>query len=421
MSADLLQLQQPLKDGGIRSVNFFNGRLLTGKDLSREQAGRREADARLGLALGDGVAFGLEAERDAANDRPTAPVIRVKAGLAVNRKGQTLRLTSDTSVGLTRRFDTAAAACVFDDCKPIRDGVYVAGAGVYVLTIAPAQATEGRAPTNGLDPGNVSCNTDTVIESVQFRLFEVSGPRYAGLDVASRQFRNRIAYRCFGIEAREQSAIDPWRADPPQYGLIDELRATALGDLDVPLAVVYWTADGLQFVDMWSARRQLYPARPRRLVEAHAMCAQFRQHLSDVLAAEASPATILATEHFRYLPPFGAVPLQSVPLRGFFEPNFFANVVRRPVPGAGQATPFIDARLLDALQQGALAHAPTDLTQKEFIWVYRPWQNAKAGIEGRPAQPMVVFASGSMPDLAVARFDMARADYSNLASCGGGS
>ena len=62
---DILQLQQPLKDGGIRSVNFFNGRMLTGKDLSREQTARREADSRLGLAIGDGVAFGLEVARDA--------------------------------------------------------------------------------------------------------------------------------------------------------------------------------------------------------------------------------------------------------------------------------------------------------------------------------------------------------------------
>ena len=28
---DLLQLQQPLKEGGIRSANFFNGRLLTAR------------------------------------------------------------------------------------------------------------------------------------------------------------------------------------------------------------------------------------------------------------------------------------------------------------------------------------------------------------------------------------------------------
>ena len=86
-SDDLLQLQQPLTEGGIRSVNFFNGRLLTSKDLTREQVARREADARLGLAVGDGVAFGLDVQRGDG----TNAVVLVKAGLAINRLGQTLR------------------------------------------------------------------------------------------------------------------------------------------------------------------------------------------------------------------------------------------------------------------------------------------------------------------------------------------
>ncbi len=432
MSADdLLQLQQPLKDGGIRSVNFFNGRLLSGKDLSREQAARREADVRLGLAIGDGVAFGLEAARDEQSDTPSAPVLRVKAGQAVNRKGQTLRLTADVSVGLTRRFGAVAATCLFDDCKPVKDGVYVAGAGVYVLTIAPAQMAEGRAPTNGLDPSNVGCNTDAVVEGVQFRLLEVNGLRYAGLDVASKQFRNRLAYRCFGLETREQAATDPWRVDPPGYGLVDELRATALSDLDVPLALVYWTADGLQFVDTWAVRRAIlepdalsrfpFVTRGRRLIEAQAMCAQFQQHLGDILASAADPTLVIGREFFRYLPPFGIVPLKSPPLRGFQEPAFFADLVRRPGPGSTAGTQFIDARQLGPLREEALAHAPTDVTQKEFIWVYRPWQNVKAAEDGQPVQPMVVFASGLVPDLAVARFDMARFDFSNYAHCCGGS
>src|SRR3954471_7916589 len=101
---DALQLHQPLLDGGIRSVNFFNGRLLSGRDLSREQSARREADARLGRAIGDGVAYGLEVARDVTLDKAAAPVLRIKAGLAVNRSGQTLRLAGDVSVALTRRF-----------------------------------------------------------------------------------------------------------------------------------------------------------------------------------------------------------------------------------------------------------------------------------------------------------------------------
>ena len=445
----LLQLQQPLKEGGIRSVNFFNGRLLTSKDLSREQLARRQWDQRLGQAIGDGVAYGLEAARDVDLDTASAPVLRVKAGLAVNRAGQTLALSVDTSVALTRRFDGAtsgACDCVFANCNPLSDGTYVMGAGIYLLTIAPAQMSEGRAPTNGLDPTKVRCSTDVTVDGLQFRLLSINPLRYIDLDLGSLQFRNRLVYRCFGVEARDQAMIDPWRSDPPSYGLIDELRDMGLSDCDVPLALVYWTGAGLQFVDMWAARRKLitpdalsgyafqrpplvaddlssfaFQARARRLVEAHAMCAQFQQHLGDLLAADPSPASTAARTHFRHLPPFGIVPLQSVPLRGFSDAAFFAGMVRRPVAGSNQSTPFIDARLLGVLQEQALAHSPIDLTQGEFVRVYRPWQNVQAALAGASVQTSLVFAGGLSPELAVARFDMARADFSNFANCCSGS
>src|SRR3954463_13438785 len=110
---EVLQLQQPLTDGGIPPVNFFNGRLLAGKALPREQTARREADARLGRAIGDGVAYGLEVARDAGLDQPAAPVLRVKAGLAVNRVGQTVRLGADVSVALARSFGATDSGCIF--------------------------------------------------------------------------------------------------------------------------------------------------------------------------------------------------------------------------------------------------------------------------------------------------------------------
>lgn len=429
----IAQLQQPLTEGGIRNVNFFNGRLLTGKDMGREQAARREADARLGRALGDGVACGLEAARDPLHDRADAPVLRVKAGLAVNRAGQTLCLAADISVALTRRFDAAGSGscdCVFADCSPIAGGTYVAGAGVYLLTIAPSSTSEGRAPTNGLDPTNVRCNTDATVDGVQFRLLAINPLRFADLDPASPRFRNLLAYRCFGIEAREAAAMDPWRADPgredpPGYGLVDELREVGLGDCDVPLALVYWTAGGLQFVDTWAVRRRLlgpdglsdhaFIARARRLVEAEAMCAQFQQQLAELLAANVTPALLSARTYFRHLPPFGLLPLQSGVLRGFGDAAFFEGVPRRPKPGSGQTTPFIDARELGAMREQALAFAPTDLDAGEFVWVHRPWQAQRALAEGAAAQPLLAFACGLMPEFAIARFDMARYDYSNHA------
>lgn len=428
MSTDILELQQPLKEGAIRSVNFFNGRLLASKDLIREQQARREADWRNGLAIGDGVAFGLEVARDTMLDQSDKPVVRVKAGLAVNRKGQTLRLTSDTSVALARRFDSTTTSCVFANCNPIGNGTYVAGAGVYVLTIAPAEVSEGYAPTNGLDPSNVRCNRDATLEAVQFRLLSVNPLHYSDLDIASDRFRNLLAYRCFGVEEREA-----WYADPlesaPTYGLVDQLRSEGLNDYDVPLALLYWTTDGIQFVDVWAVRRALlapdaltgltFSARRRRLIEAQAMCAQFQQQLTDLIDGTADLSALVATNHYRYLPPFGFVPLQGATWRGAIEESFFSGLVRRPGPGSDADTEFIDARQLGALYEQALAQAPMDVTQEEFMWVFRPWQNVQASLADS-TQPVVVFASGHLPDLSVARFDLARFDFSNYESrCGG--
>src|SRR6185295_1576653 len=87
----------PLTDQGIRRINFFNGRLLTARDLSREQDARAEADARLGQAIGAGIVHGLEVERsgDALQRR-----LSITAGLAVNRAGQTLCLGADQVLAL---------------------------------------------------------------------------------------------------------------------------------------------------------------------------------------------------------------------------------------------------------------------------------------------------------------------------------
>ena len=62
-----ISLQQPILDGGIRSINFFNGRLLSARDLTREQSANREAERRLGRAIGEGIAYGYETGRLASS------------------------------------------------------------------------------------------------------------------------------------------------------------------------------------------------------------------------------------------------------------------------------------------------------------------------------------------------------------------
>ena len=417
---NVLQLQQPLADGGIRSVNFFNGRLLAGKDLSREQAARREADARLGRALGDGVAFGLEVARDQSLDKPAAPVLRIKAGLAINRLGQTLRLTDDVSVALTRRFGAADSGCVFANCTPLTGGTYVAGAGVYLLTIAPAQMSEGKAPSNGLDPTNVACNTDATVEAVQLRLINISPLRYAGLDVSSTQFRNRLAYRCFGVDARAQTVIDPWRTDMPA-GLIDELRQVGLDDRDVPLALVFWTVGGIQFIDGWAVRRPLHRAEngifaalvdDRTNALGRAIFMQFQTQIAELASPFVLPSGVTASSHFLQLPPVGIIPVpEETNATDAQATHFFTGLTYR-----GPA--YINGARLESLVRESLSYPPIETKSGEFVWLYRVRENRMAidfQTTTPPPRSYLVFASGHLPYRADAQFDGAYWNDGNYA------
>ena len=422
----LLQLQQPLKEGGIRSVNFFNGRLLTSKDLTREQVARRESDSRVGLGIGDGVAFGLEAARDPQRDTPAAPVLRIKAGLAINRLGQTLRLTGDISVALTRKFAASAGSgdcdCVFAKCDPIADGVYVAGAGVYVLTIAPSSAAEGRAPTNGLDPLNVRCNTDANVEALQFRLLSLTQTMLAGLDLGSDSLRNELAYRCFGSGIQSSWFESLLTAPPRVDDLLEALRKTGLGEQEVPLALLYFRgASQLVFVDVWAVRRPLH--RPetgalaalvesRPLAAGHAMFMQFQSQIAQLGAPVVLPGSVTARSHFRYLPPVGVIPVPEESNAIDAEATrFFAGLIYR-----GPA--FINGARLEGLVRESLCCPPIDTQSGEFVWLYRVRENREA-IDLKSTTPLprsyLVFASGHLPYRADSHFDTAHWNYSNYA------
>src|SRR5918997_968090 len=124
------QLLTPIYDeGGVRSVNFFNGRVLSGEDLSDEQEAQRRARRLLGRAVGEGVAHGFEVSEAAESSTTQFPVITVEPGLAINRAGQTLRLGERTQVGLVRREDAPTSeqfGVTFRNCSPLQPQLYVA-------------------------------------------------------------------------------------------------------------------------------------------------------------------------------------------------------------------------------------------------------------------------------------------------------
>jgi len=421
---DLLQLQEPVAAAGaIRAVNGFNGRLLTGGDLTRLQEARRTGDSHLGLALGDGVAFGLDVVEHPDLSSAAAPVLRIAPGLALNRLGQALRLEHETGVALTRRFESPIPATLFEPCNPIAAGTYVAGAGVYVLTIAPASLPEGRAQSNGLDPAAVRCNIDATVEALQFRLLPIEPRHYADLDLGSPQLRNRLAYRCFGPGVQPARLADVFGAGPRDDGLLETLRPAPLGDADVPLALLYIAGSAeIRFIDTWSVRRspaQRYHdgplpalAEPRRIAIGQAMFNQFHAQAAN-WATPSGLGAVTARSHCRFLPPVGIIPVPEEAEVGDARARaFFAGMSHR-----GPA--FINAARLEGLIRDSFAYPPVDTTSDELLWLYRVRENRMAielaGGGSAPPRSYLVFASGHLPYIADGQYDLGYWDYSNYA------
>ncbi len=410
MASDLFK---PVLNDRTRSPNFFNGRLLTGEAMSEEQDAQRAVNELLGQALGDGVAYGLEVEV-ASLSTVTKPVLNVKSGVAVNRRGELLLLAGDTQVQLVRPAeDVPSPTTIFRACTPVTNGTYVADAGVYLLTICSVRAGNGLAPVYGLGAAPSGCNIKDVIDAVEFRLLELPTK-----DIPSDAYlRNTVAYRCFGVDHLADFAKDPLGTTTEPRTLLDDIRGTELTDCDVPLAILYWTATGgVQFVDMWAVRRRLtnrttlassLPFSDARLAVAEAMVAQFERHVTELIASSPTPNHLAARDWFRFLPPIGRIPLATGNYRGMAYRDFFdGRTYREPL--------FVNAAKIAPIFRAFVTTAPIDFSNQEMLWLYTVVQNARAAIESAtPPQTYLLFAGGQIPYQAAAQFDVSYWNYSN--------
>lgn len=436
MTSDLLT---SILEGGIRSPNFFNGRLLSSEDLNLEKTANRDACKRLARAIGDGVAFGLEVAETVGVSTHDRPVVTVMPGLAVNRRGKTLMLMNPTDISLVRSVESGAGATeTFEDCKPPSSGVYVAGAGVYLLVVCPASSKEGRAPVSGLGNVAASCNSKYVWECLQFRLINIPLSDLDQTDTA--HLRNRVAYECFGLNSAGYTSqlTDPFAAEEAEYGVLDGLRPNVLTDCDVPLALLYWTsAGGIEFIDLWSVRRRINPPPPferwvtpagsRRFSEGEAMILQFQEQASELVRSSKNPASLKASAYFDYLPPLGFLPLDAGSRWNGINPvNFFDGLTVREafstagtyVPAKGRAIRdgiYIESARLSELTHDAMRYPPIDLSSRQMIWMYVVRENMQA-IADKTVEfprPFVVFVNGQMNYRGNARYDVNRWNYGN--------
>jgi hypothetical protein len=402
-----IHLEEPLTAGGIQAINFFNGRLLSGEDLTHEQAMNFLAQRRLGQTIGTGVAFGLEVEKNATQSTASNPVLTIKRGLALNRDGQTLWVQNDVELAIVRSSESVVRSGeVFSDCAPSASSVSVSSDGVYLLVIAPAKEKEGKAPVSGLGNVPAACNSRYTTIGVQFRLVLLNLDPVS----SSERARNEVAYQCFGLaEKQPNDFLSPAlaRLSQPAYGLETHVATGRMTPREVPLAIIQWTATGMGFVDMWAVRRRL--AKPaadafwepligdRRLAEGEAMFLQFQDH-SQHLAAFAHVSTIAAADHFVFLPPLGILPVQGKGSpRGFDPTRFFG-------ARASLDVPMLDADQLPALLDSSFRHEPVRLESVGKLQLYLIWESVRT----TASQLTMVFASPSLPYRGTARFGYAK-------------
>ncbi len=394
------------------------------------------------------------------------PVLHVSAGLALNRMAQAVALPSDIDLALIPTPDAQnAEAGLFALCQPVQATV-LTNPGLYVLAITPASglSTESAPKSDVFNEAvATTCGSRWVVEGAKLRTVQLQlgtnpdpstlagqtaqiagtlNPLLEQLFVASggvvdslkaqiaplmSRLRNCAAHLCFGTEQFAGLAANPFgRVDGnslfADYGALDQLRDLAnLNDCDVPLALLYWTTTGLQFIDMWSVRRPVFPqavsgpwaplSGKRRAMEGLAMFLQFQCQVSGLLKSLTNTAlgTVKAPDYFRYLPAAGLLPLAgTLPSGGFDYVQFFSTKTHRnPV--------YMEGAKLEALLHRSLLYPPVDLSNGEMIWLYWLRENMETIVEQSVNRPQgyLLFTNGQMLFQGEARFDLNYWNYAN--------
>jgi hypothetical protein len=391
-------LLEPITDQGIRSVKFFNGRVLPAEDLTQEQQANEARRRQLGRAIGEGVAYGFEVSRKDAR------VITVEAGLTINCRGHACALGARVDIDLVTAAQAGTAftggCCVHQDCVPPETGIYVAGEGLYLLLVSPATTQEGRAEVSGLGNEASSCNARYCVEGVQFRLQQIT----PAPELQTPAFlRNTIAYRCFGYPAQSasQMTVPSCGSVAEKYGLVDDLRPNLVTCCEVPIALMYLTAStGIVFIDLYAVRRRIARATlshrwntvmgDRRFSEGEAVFLQFQDHLT-AIAGEANVQlkNIRAADRFKYLPAAGYL---SGGTTGFDWSTFLG-------PLAPATETLVDASLLRSILHQSFFEDPiaVDKTPRAAVSVYRDPAQSDCVLFARTSRGRILVTLNPVP------------------------
>jgi hypothetical protein len=456
----MAKLAEAILDRRVQSPNYFQGRLLTATDLTAERNAHLLRQRMLGQAIGKGIVEGLWVEK--SDPRTNEPFIKVSKGFAINAQGELLSLEGEQTLALTEppeKPSVDSEACLFKPCNPPEIKAVPTGAGFYLLVMSPTSRFEEQAPMSSLQDAKASpsCGRKWAVPGVIFRLQPFDPRNVPGINEATHnalvdlltdapdpaalsRLRNLVVHLCFGSDEIAGHSDDPWANDEADkllltgYGTVDYLLGlNSLTGCDVPLAMIYWSDKGLEFVDCWAVRRR--PISPslsaewpslsghRLRAENEARLFQFQDHLRWLLDSELVHSQIKARYYFRYLPAAGLLPLATGNRTGFTVLNFFDDV---PHPHR-KSIQYINGEQLRSILDQSWNYPPVDLAaasqffsvppeEEEMVWLYRPWQQEKARTAGKTDRSYVVFTSAHMSPMNLPRFNVARWDYSHYPS-----
>jgi len=323
-----------LLDGLRRRPRWFDGRFLTGADLTRDQDYVRQRQSDIARACGAGVTEGLEVS--ASSDSRGAG-LTIEPGHGLTPSGELVMIETRREVALldlgeVRRLN-AVLGLNLEPRQPLGRR-----SGLFILGLRPVEWTANEIaayPTS--IGGRRKVEEGDVIEATAITLVPWKIGESVGLAEARR------------LAAREIFLGEP--AGMPQDIL--------------PIAMVALDRGALRWIDRAMVRRETgadtplqvsLGARPRALAEAFLV--QHRDHLAEVMAARAGAGrggVFAASQSFAALPPSGPMPAAAIlPLADGFRQLWFP-------PEVEVTLAFAPEDELAAVAEESLALPPLDL------------------------------------------------------------
>ena len=320
-------------DGLRRRPRYFDGRFLTGADLTRDQDYVRQRQADMARASGSGVIRGLQV---AASVSVRGQTVRIQPGVGLTPSGDLVMLSSRQDVPIldmpvTRQLD-AALGLSAEPRVPLgrRSGLFILALRAVEFTANPIAAYP-RSIT-----GQRTVEDGDIIEATAITL--IPYPDHSGAATLAAA-RRAVAKQIFLGEP----------AGTPQDAL--------------PLALIGLDRGTIRWIDVAMVRRETgadsgvqvaLGGRPRSIAEAHVL--QHRAHLADVLDDLRGRSPVFpAASVFSALPPAGQLPAASIQPDSFgfrqfyFPPTLDVDIAFVPVDEIG------------ALVEESLSLPPIDL------------------------------------------------------------